>query len=308
MNPRSQIVYYALWIAHPVLQIAVAAWMIRHKLQRTFPYFVAYLLAQIAGFAVVFPVYITRSYEAFFYAYWISATIGVALGFKVIHEVFVDIFRPYHTLRDLGSVLFKWAGLVMLLVAGVVSASTPVTEQGPIVQGIMTLQRSVRVIQCGLMLFLLVFSSYLGISWRQRRFGIALGFGSFASVELGLVALTASGIVQMTPVGRGFANMISYNAAIVIWFAYAVMKCPAREISAHLLRSQRWERSLTDLQHPAPADSLIPMFEGMVDRAFSKTGHYSVDQAATSVSELTTSRVDEDSAMAPILSGISRTG
>jgi len=49
----------------------------------------------------------------------------VVLGFKVIHEVFLDVFRPYHTLRDLGSVLFKWAGLVMLMVACVVAASTP---------------------------------------------------------------------------------------------------------------------------------------------------------------------------------------
>jgi hypothetical protein len=28
---------------------------------------------------------------------------------------------------------------------------------------------------------------------------------------------------------------------------------------------------LSDLQHPLPPDSLIPMFEGMVDRALSRT-------------------------------------
>jgi hypothetical protein len=39
------------------------------------------------------------------------------------------------------------------------------------------------------------------------------------------------------------------------------------------LVSQRWEQSLTELQHPTHADSLIPMFEGMVDRAFSRTGN-----------------------------------
>jgi hypothetical protein len=38
-----------------------------------------------------------------------------------------------------------------------------------------------------------------------------------------------------------------------------------------LLRPQRWEQSLSDIQHPLPADSLIPMFEGMVDRALSRT-------------------------------------
>jgi hypothetical protein len=36
------------------------------------------------------------------------------------------------------------------------------------------------------------------------------------------------------------------------------------------LRPQRWEQSLSDIHHPLPADSLIPMFEGMVDRALSR--------------------------------------
>jgi hypothetical protein len=38
-----------------------------------------------------------------------------------------------------------------------------------------------------------------------------------------------------------------------------------------LLQPQRWEQSLSDIHHPLPADSLIPMFEGMVDRALSRT-------------------------------------
>jgi len=71
---------------------------------------------------VIFPAY-KYNYTAYFYLYWFSNAIGVLLGFKVIHEIFLDVFRPFHTLRDLGTVLFKWAGLVMLLVAGVVSVS-----------------------------------------------------------------------------------------------------------------------------------------------------------------------------------------
>ena len=61
--------------------------------------------------------------------YWGGQAISVAFGFGVIHEVFIDVFRAFHTLRDLGTVLFKWAGLVMLLVAGVVSVSTNSIER-----------------------------------------------------------------------------------------------------------------------------------------------------------------------------------
>jgi hypothetical protein len=267
MSPNIQL---ALWIAQPVLQVSVAAVMLRRKLHRSFPVFFAYIVSQIAIFGLLFPIYRWGGYERYFYAYWICATVSLALGFKVIHEIFLDVFRPYHTLKDLGSVLFKWAALVMLLVAGVVAAASPTATQGPLVQAVMTVQRCIRVIQCGLILFLLVFSRYLGVSWRQHSFGIALGFGSFAAVELTLVALNASGYAREHIVS--IFNTVAYNMAIVIWFAYAAAKSPSRKTSATLLMSQRWDQSLTDLQHPVANDSLIPMFDGMVDRAFSRTG------------------------------------
>jgi|SRR5579884_782478 len=250
--------------------------MIKRKLYRNFPYFFAYIVAQLLIFAALFPAYLMDASTFYFFAYWATTAMSVALGFKVIHEIFLDIFRPYYTLKDLGSVLFKWAGLVMLLVAGVMSASSRVgpNDPDPLIQAILTLQRSVRVVQCGLVFFLLVFSKYLGISWKQRSFGIALGFGGFATIELCVIALCSGGYIsQMT---LNLANMWAYNLAIVSWIAYCFMNSPARERSETLLKSQRWEQSLTDLQHPEASDSLIPIFEGMVERAFSRSPKYSV--------------------------------
>ena len=58
-------------------------------------------------------------------------------------------------------------------------------DQGPIVQAVITVTRCVRVAQVGLILFLLVFSRYLGVSWKQQSFGLSLGLGLSAGVELG---------------------------------------------------------------------------------------------------------------------------
>ncbi len=278
MNPKLDFAFKALWIAHPVLQGMVAGALYWRKLHRSFPVFFAYILSQIAVFAIVFPLYLYGNYSIFFYVYATCIGISAAIGFKVIYEVFLDVFRPYHTLKDLGSVLFMWAGLVMLLVAGVVAASSATNEQGPLWQAVMTGQRCVRVIQVGLIMFLLVFSKYLGVSRRQHSFGIALGFGFFASVELMLVALRAGGYV--TENIASMANMAAYNATILIWLSYLVSKSPAREVSGTVLMSQRWDQSLTDLQHPVAPDSLIPMFEGMVDRALSRTHNDPVSEEA----------------------------
>jgi len=260
-----------LWIAHPVLQSMVGGAMCWRKQHRKFPVFFAYLVYQIATFPFLFYIRGRVSYPLQFYGYWGYFGISLVLGFKVIHEIFLDVFRPYHTLKDLGSVVFEWAALVMLLVAGVVAAASPNSQQGPIVQAVLTSQRCVRVTQCGLILFLLVFSRYLGISKKQHSFGIALGFGGFAIVELVLFAMHAAG--YMGPDTTNLANMAAYDASILVWLGYMLFESPAREPSANLLASQRWEQSLADIQHPEAADSLIPMFEGMVDRAFSRNRH-----------------------------------
>ena len=268
MSERIRILYYALWVAHPVLQTVIAVAMFRRGQHRAFKYFFAYIVVQILSFAVVFPTYLYY-FSACFYVSWFSTAISVALGFQVIHEAFLDVFRPFHTLRDLGTVLFKWAGLVMLLVAGVVSVSTNSSDTAPWVQAILTAQRCVRIIQVGMVLFLLAFARYLGVSRRQHSFGIALGFGTFAMVELALIASWAGN--HLGNIAMNLINMGVYNATLLIWLGYTIAKSPARDAGSTLLRPQRWEQSLSDIHHPLPADSLIPMFEGMVDRALSRT-------------------------------------
>jgi hypothetical protein len=240
--------------------------MLRRGLHRKFKFFFAYIVTQVLIFSLIF--YLKHNY-AFFYLYWFSNAVSAVLGFQVIHEVFVDVFRPFHTLRDLGTVLFRWAALVMIMAAGVVAVSSDSKEILPWMQAIITSQRCVRIVQVGIVLLLLIFARYLGVSRKQHSFGIALGFGSFALVELALLASWGGG--HLGHLTASLVNMSAYNASLLIWFVYALVKSPAREGYATLLQPHRWEQSLTDIQHPLPEESLIPMFEGMVDRALSRT-------------------------------------
>jgi hypothetical protein len=270
VHPNLQL---ALWISQPALELLLSVAMLWRKLHRKFPVFFAYVVFQLINFAIAFPAHQYGTYNTYFYSYWTGTTISMAIGFKVIHEIFLDVFRPYHTLKDLGTVLFKWASLVMIFVALVVAVTSP-PGQSPIILAVMTMQRCVRVIQCGLILFLLFFSRYLTVSWKQQSFGIACGFGLFAAAELAGSALYAGGGISEEALGLLIGA--SYVFAILIWGGYALMRTPSKQ-SPTALVSQRWEQSLTDLQHPVPADSLIPMFEGMVDRAFSKNKEQNVD-------------------------------
>lgn len=301
MDSNYQIAYHLLWIAHPVLQFVVAIVMVRRGLRRKFPVFFTYLLVQIVNFAVVFAVYADRDYKAFFYAYWTFAAMNLILGFIVIHEIFIDVFRPYHTLKDLGTVLFKWAGLVMLLVAGVVAASTSPAIQGPMVQAILTTERCVRVIQVGLVLFLIVFARYLDISWKQHSCGIALGFGSFAAVELLVSGLASSR--TLNDAVSSLVLMSTYNVSILVWLGYMGIKRRLPQTPVGQLATQRWDQSLNDLQHPATDDSLIPLFEDMVDRALSRSQDEHQDSMGDGVIENAGKILDSLSATVSSLTG-----
>lgn len=268
MSIHSHMTQMCLWCAQPILQSVVAVVFWRRKLHRQFPVFFWFLVAQVVIFGVTFPLYNDATYNWYFWAYWAGEATNAIFGFKVIHEIFLDVFRPYHALKDLGTPVFKWAGVVMLLVSVVVAASNSYS-QDPVVHAVTTLERSVCMVQFGLILFLILFSRFLGVSRKQVSFGIALGFGTFAGTELLLLAMNAGGLV-----GQGnlnLVNMLSYNLAILIWMAYSLAPVASREVAVNRLQTQRWEQGLADLQTSAPNDSLIPMFEGMVERAFSRS-------------------------------------
>ncbi len=255
----------ALWVCQPALQAGVAGTMMYRKLQKYFPIFFAFVLFQIAVFAVQFPVYRWGNRDAYFYVFWVSMSLNLVIEFKVIHEIFLDVFRPYHALKDLGTALFKWAALIMILVSVVLISISPGWDD-PVVKTLMVAHRCVRVIQCGMVLFLLAFSEPLGFSWKRQSFGIALGFGVLAAAELMTNALYSGTHISVNLVN--VVDMSAYNAGVSIWLVYSWLT--SRQFRAAVLVPQRWDEALKDIHAQSGTESMIPMFEQMVDRAFSK--------------------------------------
>jgi hypothetical protein len=264
-NMTSPQIQLALWVVQPALQAMVALVVFRRKLHKDFTTFLTFLIAQVAIFAVEYPLYRWGSRDAYFYVYWFSNSLNLILEFKIIHEVFLDIFRPYHALKDLGTALFKWAALIMILVSVVLISISPGWDD-PVANTIMVAYRCVRVIQCGLVLFLLAFAKHLGFSWRRHSFGMALGFGLIAAAELLTHALYSGVHISVDLVNS--VNMVTCSGGGLIWLTYSLLN--RREVTLPVLVPQRWDDALLDMQPHNETESLIPMFEHMVDRAFSK--------------------------------------
>ena len=127
----------------------------------------------------------------------------------------------------------------------------------------MVAERSVRLMQCGLVFFLLLFSEYLGISRRNIVFGIALGFGLFAAVNM-LIAVSMTHPVYLHRQTLRWINSAAYNVSVVIWLSYA-LRAPARRSISSTARPQDWNYALEDRLQPE-ADSLLDTMDRTVER------------------------------------------
>jgi hypothetical protein len=266
-SPQLQL---AMWVSQPLIQAAIAVVVFHRRLHRDFPAFFTFVVVQVAIFAVEFPV--NRINDAYYFdVYWASVALNVVLEFKIIHEIFQDVFRPYPALKDLATALFKWAALIMILVSVVLISVSPGWDD-PVTRSILVVQRCVRVVQCGLVIFLLAFCKNLRVAWRRLSFGIALGFGLFSGAELLTTAFYSGSHVH----GRA-ANLLmllSYDLGMLVWLNYTLLN--RRDALVPVLIPQRWDEALTDIQPQNSGESLIPMFEHMVDQALSKAQHSQV--------------------------------
>ncbi|MFZ1136538.1 MAG: hypothetical protein WAN69_16430 [Candidatus Korobacteraceae bacterium] len=262
---RLHTIDYVLWFATPALMTVLAVAMYRRRLHKDYPYFFNYVIFQVLSFLIEFPL---RNWEnGYFYIYWTMRALSIAVSFAVLLEIFKDAFRPYEALRDLSVILFRWCALVVLLVAGMWAITSWRGNQiDNVTNAIFVVDRSVRMMQCGLVLFMLLFSEYLGISRRNVLFGIAVGFGFFAAVNmLVMTALTHQGVISKTNLSR--INGLAYIVSMLMWLAYAILPATARVgMKQAAEATHKWDRALDDARNPAPAVSLLDTMDQTVER------------------------------------------
>jgi hypothetical protein len=260
---RLQQIDYVLWCITPVLMTAIAASMYQRRLHRDFPFFFNYAIFQVVTFAVEFPL---RNWDNYYYVYWMCSALSLIVTFAVFQEIFKDAFRPYEALRELSVILFRWCALVVLLVAGMWAiTSWRANQMDNITNGIYLVDRSIRMMQCGLVFFMLLFSEYLGISRRNVVFGVSFGFGFFAAVNM----LVMTALSHQTVIGKMNLNRINsagYLVSALVWLAYTALPAKERIAMKAAVASQKWDYVLEDARHAPPPESLLDTMDQTVER------------------------------------------
>lgn len=227
-----------LWISPHVLLAIVAAILCKRRLYREFPCFLAYALYEIAEFILMFTLYAVPSVTGNQYAYAYSATrlLSIVLRFGVINEVCKDLFRESQFLKVSARRSLQCLTGLLLVIGVLLAVYAPGDNSVGWITGVWVVNRGAAMVQSGLLLSLLLFSRFLGLSWHRPAFGIALGLGVLTSADFAIFALRAE---FTSAAGQEFLNLLitgTYLVCVSIWIGY-------------LLAPERKTASLTVVPH-----------------------------------------------------------
>jgi len=216
-----------VWLAGIILQIILVGILAFRGLWRRFPVFTIYLVANIlltSGVYVVHHVAGQSSTYFEFYFYGLSKTLGLTLGLGAIFEVFSLLLTPYPTLKKSAMLACSCTVLLLVAVGALLVYSQPSTDAAFLMLPFLKAEEAVRILQVGLVVFLCYFAGFFRLHWRQTEFGIALGMGIFAAIDLVAVGLAAY-YGESAKMATSVMALLGYNSALVIWLAYLI---PAR--------------------------------------------------------------------------------
>jgi hypothetical protein len=258
---------YVSWLVGPLLQITLLVFMVQRRLHPVFPRFFSYIVFQIVKSGILFGIY-RYHHENYFDAYWTGNAISVLLSVTVMDEILQNLLKRYGGIQRLTSLIFRWACALLLLLSIVTAFSSQQTGSDRVISMVLAFDRSVRFMQCGLCFLLLILCRLLRNCWRQHVFGIALGFGIFASIELILV----STVMYFGEGGGAIISLIksaAYNAVTLLWVIY--LRCPSESISVLDVHPQVGTLDAAVVA-PTPAgdSAFLSMVEQAVDRVLSR--------------------------------------
>jgi hypothetical protein len=231
MFQSHSLLWHYLWASTDILLLLLAGIIYRRSLQREFPVFLTFAVVQgIAGLALYFmsvaywsfkPPLITG--EFWWQANFVHLLIEMVLKFALIGEILSQVLHPFPALSKLGKSMVRVVGPALVLTATAVVALSRPSQFAPVVAISHSLDLADFVIECGLLLSIFLFAAYFHLTWGRLAFGIALGRGIAASVQLGTWALWSNFPITFHQwIAADFVNLGVYQISVLIWIYYVL--------------------------------------------------------------------------------------
>jgi hypothetical protein len=247
------LLWHYLWLAPQVLQAALAMVLWRRGLHRQFPAFFAYLVFEATEAITLYGMDILPAVSGT--TWWLTFCVGLILEglvrLAVMGELFFHVLRSRPAIAKVGGRLITGAGAVLVLLATVAAAYAPVdSHQFALGYRAHILQQTLYMIECGLILFLFLFTASFKLTWDRASLGIGLGRGISSSVHLATWAVMANGALTERRYLLDFLNMATYHACVLMWFYFLLVPEKSATTSAVSLPENNldiWNRELERL-------------------------------------------------------------
>jgi hypothetical protein len=225
-----------LQFVEPVLCGLLVYFLIRAKATRQFSYLFALLCVRLVCSFICIPLLnlsghgIERhlAYQIYFYVYWTSFALEAILSLLVIYGIFKMAMAPLKGLQTLGMLVFRWVAAISVAVAIGVAVSPHQSGIHFMTAMITQLQQTSSILTLCLLLFVCFAIRPMGLSFRSRIFGISLGLGFLATINL-----VNSAWIAHNPTMYSLFSLVS-GAAITLtlltWSAYFAFPEPKRRI------------------------------------------------------------------------------
>jgi len=266
-----------------LIAAAIVGILIRSKRSSEFRLFLGYSVTYIAIVVIGLVAFFLTSCqitgcEQYMYVLQVLSFVFMALEFAVMYEIFVNAMRSYSALVDLGKMLFTWATAFLFIAAAITAFATSGPQSSRLVAAYAVVERSMRLMECGLLMLFFFFEKRLALPWRNPNVSIALGLGATASVDLMLSYLKGR-FPEQIPV-FDLVNSSVYIGVLCFWcYSLAAARVGAKStaVPANRLVLQRWNEAMTAYGYGSSAsasasnvESFLPGIERTVDRVLAR--------------------------------------
>lgn len=237
-----------IWLGGIALQVVLGIVIVSRKIWIRFPLFAAYVLINLGVSGLLYLIHAGHaSQRVYFYCYWITQAITLLLGLATVFEIFATLLVSYPGLKKLALIVCRYTVLVLgIFGALVIIFHHPgeTTRNAPL----FILEVAVRIGEVGLVILLFVFAGIFGLPWRRSAFGIALGIGMYASVQLAAVAWQSYAGSRALNI-PALASMLGFDLSLLVWMGSLLLRqYAAKEVQLPEREElEQWNKALTEL-------------------------------------------------------------
>ncbi|MGA9527053.1 MAG: hypothetical protein WBS24_02935 [Terriglobales bacterium] len=215
------LVLFYMWVAPHVWLIPILFVGVRRGRHKEFPIFFSYVIFQELVFGILFPGWLLKMSASTYIRIDILSRIGdIVLRFAVIQEVFDSPLANSILLRQKLAVVLRWITVVLLMLEALSAAIINISIPGFGILSAHWILQACETTQCGLLVMVFLWYSFLRIRMSSMVFGIALGMGLMLDFSLwhnvGLLLHETS----RHSIDYDILLMAGYHIVILIWLYF----------------------------------------------------------------------------------------